>query len=187
MPSQSKAAGHHTAIALLVASTSASGPPSHDKPSARLLVSGLASGSGSTVGPDGALYVTEGATGRVLRVNPRNGNVSTCASGLPPILPAIGIGGAMDVAFINRTAYVLVALVSEEVGGADTVGIYRIDGPNDFTVIADIGAFSVANPPETDFFVPIGVQLAMQPCGPKFPRHRRAPQPCAPRQAEWSD
>jgi sugar lactone lactonase YvrE len=157
-----------TTIALLVASTSASGPPGHDKPIAKLLVSGLASGSGSTVGPDGALYVTEGATGRVLRVNPRNGNVSTFASELPPILPAIGIGGAMDVAFIGHTAYVLVALVSPEVGGADPVGIYRIDGPSDFSVIADIGAFSLANPPETDFFVPIGVQYAMQPYGGGF-------------------
>jgi hypothetical protein len=39
-----------------------------------------------------------GLTGRVLRVNPRNGHVSTFASGLPPINPAVGIGGAMDVA-----------------------------------------------------------------------------------------
>ncbi len=30
------------------------------------------------------------------------------------------------------------------------VGIYRVDGPTSFTVIADIGAFSVANPAETD-------------------------------------
>ena len=43
------------------------------------------------------------------------------------------------------------------------VGIYRVDGPNSFTVIADIGAFSIANPPSTAFFVPTGVQYALQP------------------------
>jgi len=42
------------------------------------------------------------------------------------------------------------------------VGIYRIDGTNSFTVIADIGAFSIANPPNTDFFVPTGVQYSFQ-------------------------
>jgi hypothetical protein len=151
-------------ITLLATATAASGA-SNDKPIAKLFVAGLASGSGSTVGPDGQLYVTEGMTGRVLRINPRNGHVSTFASGLPAINPAVGIGGAMDVAFIGRTAYVLVTLVGSDTGGADTVGIYRIDSPTTSTVIADIGAFSIANPPETDFFVPSGVQYAMQRYG----------------------
>lgn len=155
------------ATIVLHMTAAASGPP-HGEPKAKLFVSGLASGSGSTVGPDGALYVTEGATGSVLRVNPRNGRVSTFASGLPPILPGPGIGGAMDLAFIGRTAYVLVTLVGSDVGGTDTVGIYRIDGPSASTVIADIGAFSIANPPDTDFFVPSGVQYAMQRYGRDF-------------------
>jgi hypothetical protein len=68
----------------------------------------------------------------------------------------------MDVAFIRGTAYVLVTLVGSDVGGSDVVGIYRVDGPDSFTVIADIGQFSMDNPPETDFFVPTGVQYAMQ-------------------------
>src|SRR5438093_13699019 len=42
------------------------------------------------------------------------------------------------------------------------VGIYRMDGPNSFTVIADIGAFAVQNPPTTPFFVPMGVQYALE-------------------------
>lgn len=120
----------------------------------------MASGSGSTVGPDGQLYVTEGAAGRVLRVNPRTGHVTTFASGLPRSI--IGIGGAMDVAFIGETAYVLVTLVGSDVGGSDKDGIYRVDGPHSFTVIADIGAFSIANPPKTDFFIPTGLQYAME-------------------------
>jgi hypothetical protein len=57
---------------------------------------------------------------------------------------------------------VLVTLVGPDVGGSDVVGIYRVDGPDRFTVVADIGAFSIANPPATDFFVPSGVQYALQ-------------------------
>ena len=120
----------------------------------------MASGSGSTIGPGGALYVTEGATGKVLRVDPNTGDITTFASGLPKSI--IGIGGAMDVAFIGKTAYVLVTLVSADVGGSDVVGIYRVDGPDSFTVIADIGEFSVQNPPDTDFRVPTGLQYAME-------------------------
>ena len=134
-------------------------------PTATLLVTGMQSGSGSTIGPDGALYVTEGATGRVLRVNPVTGRVSIFASGLPKWLPILGIGGAMDVAFIDHTAYVLVTLVGSDWGGSDVVGIYRIDGPHNFKVIADIGQWSIDNPPPptTSYDTPTGVQYAMQP------------------------
>jgi hypothetical protein len=66
------------------------------------------------------------------------------------------------VAFVGSTAYVLVTLVGPDVGGTDVVGIYRVDGPNSFTVVADLGAFSVANPPNTPFDVPRGVQYALQ-------------------------
>jgi streptogramin lyase len=82
------------------------------------LVTGLAGGSGSTVGPDGALYVTEGLAGRVSRVDPQTGSVTTYASGLPPSI--IGIGGAMDVVFKGGTAYVLVTLVGPDVGAMST-------------------------------------------------------------------
>lgn len=125
-----------------------------------LLVSGLDGGAGSTIGPDGALYVTEAVAGRISRVDPVTGIVTTFASGLPQRI--VGTGGAMDLAFIGSTAYVLVTLVGPDVGGDDVVGIYRVDGPDTFTPIADIGAFSLQNPPETDFFVPTGVQYAIQ-------------------------
>ena len=127
-----------------------------------LFVSGLQGATGSAVGPGGALYVTEGALGRILRVDPQTGDVTTFASGLPPaVIP--GLGGAIDVAFIGSTAYALVTLVGPDVGGTSTVGIYRIDGPDSYTVIADIGAFAIANPPDTEFFVPTGVQYAIEP------------------------
>lgn len=126
------------------------------------LVSGLAGRSGSTVGPDGAIYVTERAAGRVSRVDPQTGAVTTFASGLPPAIPAVGLGGAMDVEFKGGTAYVLVTLVGPDVGGSDVVGICRMDDPSHFTVIADIGAWSIDNPPATAFDVPTGVQYAME-------------------------
>ena len=125
-----------------------------------VLVTGLEGASGSTIGPGGALYVTEGAAGRITRVDPRTGETTTSASGLPTAI--IGIGGAVDVVFIGRTAYVLVTLVGSDVGGTNTVGIYRVDGPDSFTVVADIGAFSINNPPGTAFFVPTGVQYALE-------------------------
>ena len=148
-------------IAMFLPSAATAGGPSGD-PTARRLVAGLQGGSGSTIGPDRALYVTESAAGRITRVDPRTGATTTYASGLPELIPAIGFGGPVDVAFLGRTAYVLVTLVGPDVGGSDIVGVYRVDGPDSFTVVADIGAFSIANPPATDFFVPSGVQYALQ-------------------------
>jgi hypothetical protein len=148
-------------IAMIRPFTANAAPPSGG-PTTTLLVTGLEGGSGSTIGPGGALYVTESAAGRVSRVNPQTGEVTTFASGLPKMNPAIGFGGAVDVAFIGSTAYVLVTLV-DEFGGHDIDGIYRVDGPDSFTVVADIGAFNVQNPPSGfDFFVPTGVQYALQ-------------------------
>jgi hypothetical protein len=120
-------------------------------------------GSGSTIGPDKALYVTDGPGGRVLRVDPETGAITTFASGLPPAIPEVGIGGAIDVAFVGSTAYVLVTLVGPALGQPDVVdGIYRIEKDGSASAIADIGAWSIANPPATDFFVASGVQYALQ-------------------------
>jgi len=138
-------------------------PP--ERPNAALLVAGLQGASGSTVGPDGALYVTEGAIGRISRVDPQTGAITTFADGLPPSI--IDIGGAIDVAFIGSTAYVLVTLVDAFVGGSNVVGVYRVDGPNSIpVVVADIGAFNFNNPPTPtipfQIDVPTGVQYALQ-------------------------
>jgi hypothetical protein len=148
-------------IAMFLPSAATAAGPSGD-PTTHRLVAGLQGGSGSTIGPDRALYVTESAAGRITRVDPRTGATTTYASGLPELIPAVGFGGPVDIAFLGRTAYVLVTLVGPDVGGSDVVGIYRVDGPDSFTVVADLGAFSIANPPETDFFVPSGVQYALQ-------------------------
>lgn len=104
-------------------------------PTPALLAMGLEGATGSTVGPGGALYVTEGAAGRVSRVDPQTGDITTFASGLPQAVLPIPIGGASDIAFIGATAYVLVTLVDSSVGGSDIDGIYRVDGPNSPTVL----------------------------------------------------
>jgi hypothetical protein len=154
-------------IAMITPSAvSASSPCSG--PTATRLVTGLQGATGSTIGPDGALYVTEGAVGRISRVDPQTGEKTTFASGLPRAI--IGIGGAIDVAFIDNIAYALVTLVGSQFGTSDVVGIYRVDGPNSFTVVADIGAFNLANPPTIPFpiAVPTGLQYALQTYGGGF-------------------
>jgi hypothetical protein len=123
-------------------------------------VTGLQGAFGSTVGPGGALFVAESAVGRIARIDLRSGAVTTFASGLPVNL----LTGVQDVAFIGQTAYALVSFVTPEAfGGSGVDGIYRVDGPNRFTIVADIGAFNRANPPATDFFVATGVSVALEP------------------------
>jgi hypothetical protein len=157
------------ALVAMITPSVASGRRPCQGPTATLLVTGLDTGlesaKGSTIGPDGALYVTEGAVGRISRVDPLTGEVTTFASGLPTAIISIGgaiIGGAIDVAFIDNIAYALVTLVSPDVGGSDVDGIYRVDGPDTFTVVANIGEFNLANPPPTPFDVPTGLQYALQ-------------------------
>ena len=136
----------------------------------QLLVTGLVETQGSAVGPGGDLFVTATTTGSIWRIDPKTGERTLFASGLPPRIRGVGeedlfyIGaGVVDVAFIGSTAYALVTGVGEDIGGSEVVGIYRIDGPNSYTVIADIGAWSAANPPTSSFFVvPTGWQYAIE-------------------------
>ena len=123
-------------------------------------------GSGSTVGPDGAIYVTDGTNGSVDRVDRRTGAVTVFATGLPP--KVLGIGGAMDVGFLDQRMYVLVTMVGGDIVGGPhigdaTVGVYRLDDPGTFSVVADIGSWSVAHPPKPGYFITTGVQYAMIP------------------------
>ena len=150
-------------VLIFVSSTVAAAKNPTVEPSITLLVSGLQGASGSAIGPDSALYVTEGAAGRISRVDPETGNVTTYAEGLPPaILP---IGGATDLVFMDETAYVLVTMIGDDlpipVNNGDVVGIYRVDGPSSFTVIADLGTWSINNPSESEVFIPSGVHYAI--------------------------
>ncbi len=135
------------------------------EPSAALLVTGLEELQGSAVGPGAALFVTAPLTGSIRRVDPKTGAVTLFASGLPARIPGLDFigSGVVDVAFIGGTAYALVTGVGPDLQGHDVVGIYRVDGPDSFTIVADIGAWSIAHPPATDFFVPTGFQYAIEP------------------------
>jgi hypothetical protein len=150
-------------LALSIGTASAA-PKSPPAPTATLLVSGLEGTQGSTVGPDRALYVSESLAGRIWRVDPETGQVTTFASGLPPSLFGIGNGGVVDVAFIGKAAYALVTGVASDSGGTSVVGIYRVDGPASFTVVADIGEFNILNPPTIPFHfdLPTGFQFAIE-------------------------
>jgi hypothetical protein len=130
----------------------------------QLLVSGLEESQGSAVGPGGDLFVTAPLTGSIWRIDPRTGDRTLFASGLPARNPdPFFIGaGVVDVAFFGSTAYALVTGVGEDLGESDIVGIYRVDGPSSSTVIADIGAWAMENPPAPAFFVPTGFQYSIE-------------------------
>lgn len=113
------------------------------------LVTGLAGTLvGSTIGPGGDLFVPDPAAGAILRIDPTTGDYTTFASGLPQEIPGVDFGGITDVAFIGGTAYALVSAVDDPnfFPTGQVNGIYRIDGPNSYTIIADIGAYNIANP-----------------------------------------
>ena len=137
------------AITLVLPSSAAwAGKPGHSAPVVTVLNStalgGL--GSGSTIGPDGALYVTNGNAGTLVRIDPRNGSETVVGSGLP--LQVIGFGGAIDVAFVDHRAYVLVTAAGSDFGVPDAVmGIYRLKRDGTFSVFADLGTWSAAHPP----------------------------------------
>lgn len=148
--------------AVLTLSMAGAAPPPYPHRVIRL-ASGLHGPTGSAIGPGDDLYVAEGAAGRISRIDVKTGRVTPFATGLPRAVVGVGVGGPMDVAFIGDTAYVLVTLVGPDVGGNDVVGIYRIDGPTRFTVVANIGEFASSHPPTTPFFIPTGVQYALEP------------------------
>ena len=148
------------ALAMVAPTATATAAPPAAERNPTQLVTGLEGGSGSTVGPDGALYVTESAAGRISRVDPKTGDVTTFASGLPKAI--VGFGGAIDVAFIGRTAYVLVTVVGPDVGGSDIVGIYRVDGPAQLHRRRGHRRVRHGNPPHTPFDLPTGVQYALE-------------------------
>ena len=130
-----------------------------------LLVTGLDELQGSTVGPDKALYVTAPLTGSIWRIDPKTGALTLFTTGLPERNPDPYFQGAgvIDVAFRGGTAYALVTGVASDLGGQDIVGIYRVDGPDSYTIMADLGAWSIAHPPVPEFFVPTGYQYAFEP------------------------
>ena len=82
------------------------------------------------------------------------------APGDTSIAWGVGLAMAASSPEARSIAYVLVTLVSGEITGVgpfgdanDKNGIYRLERNGSFTLVADIGAWSVANPPVPAFFV----------------------------------
>jgi hypothetical protein len=168
-----------TSVLIVLLSAFALTAAAHERrgetPEPTLLASGLLGTIGGTIGPDGALYVPQGAIGEITRIDVSSGEISAFATGLPPSM--VGLGGAIDVAFMGRTAYVLVTLISDPLFGGPSGldGIYRIDRQGNPTLIADLGSFSFDNPPDLgsldnpappghfNYFLQNGLQYALQP------------------------
>jgi hypothetical protein len=155
-----------TGIASVSASSDRRAKDPPGEPTATLLVTGLEELQGSAIGPGGALFVTAPLTGSIWRVDPKTGAVTLFASGLPARIPGLFFigSGVVDVAFIGGTAYALVTGVGPDLDPSQhgIVGIYRVDGPDSFTIVANIGEWSIENPPAPDFFVPTGFQYAIE-------------------------
>ena len=155
------------ALAAMILPLAASAAPPGAQPGTPELLTTLAGGaaSGSAIGPGRALYVPQPAAGEIWRVDPKTGDKTLFASGLPERFPGLPFGGVMDVAFYGSTAYALVSVVEPGLVACDPdlVGIYRIDGPSSSTLVADIGTFACENPPPTAFALPTGVQYALEP------------------------
>ncbi|MEX2225164.1 MAG: ScyD/ScyE family protein [Dehalococcoidia bacterium] len=165
------------------------GPP----PSAGTKIAeGLAGSQGAAIGPDGALYVTLsgtggdtevtppddfppdepvptfGLTGTVARIDPATGEVTTAGSGLPSIGGEEGAGGAVDVAFMGSTMYVLTTGDADEFGQEEWPnGIYRVAG-SDVELIANIGEFNRDNPVDFPDAGPGGNPFAIDVRGTEF-------------------
>ena len=155
------------ALVAMIVPLAASAAPPATQPGAPELLTTLPGGaaSGSAVGPGGDLYVPQPAAGQIWRIDPRTGEKTLYASGLPQRFAGLPFGGVMDVAFYGSTAYALVTVVEPGLVACDPdlIGIYRIDGPSSSTLVADIGTFACNNPPPTAFALPTGVQYALEP------------------------
>ncbi len=151
------------ALVLSIASPAAIASAAPPDPTAAPVGAELPGASGSAIGPGGDLFVASPASGTIYRIDRHTHSVDTFHEGLPPQVPPLG--GVTDLAFQGDTAYSLVTLVGPDVGGDDTVGIYRLDTSTTATPIADLGTWSQSHPPSTDFFVPSGVQYAIHPSG----------------------
>jgi hypothetical protein len=155
------------ALVAMIVPLAASAAPPAAQPGAPALLTTLPGGaaSGSAIGPGGALFVPQPAAGEIWRIDPRTGEKTLYASGLPQRFAGLPFGGVMDVAFYGSTAYALVTVVEPGLVACDPdlIGIYRIDGPSSSTLVADIGTFACNNPPPTAFALPTGVQYALEP------------------------
>ena len=109
--------------------------------------------------------------GRISRIDPSSGSRTTVVDNLPTSVGTNADGtkadyfGPADVGFIGNTLYVLQSGAGCGHGvPSSTNGIYRINSDGSHTLIADLGAFSVAHPGannEPDDYAPEGNWYSM--------------------------
>lgn len=152
-----------------------------------LLADGLGGMFGGAIGPDGAFYAAVGGTGgdtvlsgpegdvffgetgSIVRIDPATGAVTTAVDGIGSFGFAEGEGsGVVDVVFMGSTMYFMTS-VGGEAGGSDEwpVGIYRANADGSFTLIADLGAFNLANMSPTQE-IPTGNPFGLATRGDTF-------------------
>lgn len=134
--------------------------PSGSIATVEVLVSGMAGPRGVAVGPDGWLYIADARAEAIVRVDPATGLADVVAENVAE--PANSAGGAVDVAFLDGDLYILVSHGVVEGSGRGNA-IFRIDERGPPTLVADLGAFSRANPPDFEVQAASGVQFAVQP------------------------
>lgn len=159
-------AGVIAAVAMSLASQSASAQ-APSPTSGHQLVSGLLSPRGMAIGPDGMIYVAEagtggdmavgsgdtasksGFTGRISKVDPATGTRTTVADNLPSNAGGEGDAvGPAAVAFIGNQLYYVQTHAGTAYGFPATTptGVYKVNSDGSVTLVADLGAFNIANP-----------------------------------------
>lgn len=133
-----------------------------------MIVGGLINPRGMAMGPDGMLYVAEagtggsmtvtvggeesqsGLTGRISKIDPATGARTTVVDNLPSNGTAEeGSVGPAAVAFVGGQLYYVQTHGGAAYGFPDTpTGVYRVDADGSTHLLADIGAFNIANPVE---------------------------------------
>ncbi len=129
------------------------------------LAGGLLSPRGMKIGPDGMIYVADagsagdivapydqsksGLTGKIAKVDPSTGAVTVLADNLPSNGSGEGDNvGPADVAFVGNTLYYIQTHAGTAYGfdASTPTGLYKVNDNGTVTLVADIGAFNIANP-----------------------------------------
>jgi sugar lactone lactonase YvrE len=106
-----------------------------------------------------------GRTGRISKIDPGTGERTTVADGLPSNAhPEFGTVGPAAVAFIGDQLYYAQTHGGDEWGfPGEPTGIYKVNDDGTVELLADIGAFNVANP--VSDITAEGMQADIEPGG----------------------